>query len=285
MGLKLPPEFVNTPAHDVFNMALPDSVYRTLAVLHGLAWQTKGERTPPTTVLELAALRNLKERQMYTHLRTLKELKRIRVDNLGHGRLVIYPLRWEPDAALSSDDQSTLTEAELALLADESETPPEPEARSPGEVTAKNCSTTAKNYSTAKNCSEHVVKHVVDADSDDSESKQQQHDSHVTAKNCSKSDLIEGIAGIFVADGDTSEMAEPKAASLIEKYGDERCQRQWSVFARRCELAQASEEGLRNPSGLFIRSVQQDWPPPPPTNQKSPKTWYTADEFDELIEH
>ena len=74
MGLKLPPEFVNTPAHDVFNMGMPDAVYRTLAVLHGLAWQTKGERTPPTTVLELAVLRKMKERQMYAHLRLLKEL-------------------------------------------------------------------------------------------------------------------------------------------------------------------------------------------------------------------
>lgn len=283
MGLKLPPEFVNTPAHDVFDMELPDSVYRTQTVMHGLAWQTKGERTPSTTVLELAALRNLKERQMYNHLRTLKRLKRIRVDNLGRGRIVIYPLRWEPGAALSTDEQSTLNEVDLALLADEAETPPEPEARSPGEVTAKNCSSTAKNYSTAKNCSKHVVKHVVD--SDDSESKQQQHDSYVTAKNYSKPDLIQGIAGIFIEDGDSPEVAEPKAASLIERYGERRCQQQLSCFGRRCELARASEEGLRNPSGLFIRSVRQDWPPPPATNQKSSKTWYTTDEFDELIEH
>jgi hypothetical protein len=99
-------------------------------------------------------------------------------------------------------------------------------------------------------------KHVVDSDSVESESKQQQHDSEVTAKNCSKTDLIEGIAGIFVADGDTAEVATPKAVNLIEKYGQEQCQRQLDVFARRCELAQASEEGLRNPSGLFIRSVQ-----------------------------
>ena len=282
MGLKLPPEFVNTPAHDVFNMTMPDAVYRTLAVLHGLAWQTKGERTPSTTVLELAVLRKMKERQMYTHLRLLKELKRIRVEHLGHGRLVIYPLRWEPDAALSPDDPSSLTEAELALLADETETPPEPEARSPGEITAKNCSDTAINYITAKNCSKHVLKHVVDSDSVKSESKQQ-HDSEVTAKNCSKTDLIEGIAGIFIADGDTSEMAEPKAAGLIEKYGQERCQRQLDVFARRCELAQASEEGLRNPSGLFIRSVQQDWPPPPDTRKKPPKTWYTDEEYELLL--
>jgi hypothetical protein len=178
MGLKLPPEFVNTPAHDVFNMTMPDAVYRTLAVLHGLAWQTKGERTPPTTVLELAVLRKMKERQMYAHLRLLKELKRIRVEHLGHGRLVIYPLRWEPDAALSPDDPSSLTEAEVALLADETETPPDPDVRSPGEITAKNCSSTAINYSTAKNCSEHVFKHVV-VDSTETESKQQ-HGQHVT---------------------------------------------------------------------------------------------------------
>lgn len=282
MGLKLPPEFVNTPAHDVFNMALPDSVYRTQAVLHGLAWQTRGERTPPTTVRELAELRHLKERQMYTHLRTLKELQRIRVENLGHGRIVIYPLRWEPGAALSTDEPSTLTEADLALLADEVEEPPEPEARSPGEVTANNCSNPAENCSTANNCSKHVFKHVVDSDSHDSDSKQQ-HDSYVTANNCSE--LVQGIAGIFMADGDSSAVAEPKAANLIEKYGVQRCQQQLQCFARRCELARASEEGLRNPSGLFIRSVQQDWPPPPAANQKSSRTWYTPDEFNRLIEH
>jgi hypothetical protein len=172
MGLKLPPAYVNTPAWDVYNLALPDSIFRTLAMLHGLAWQTKGEHTPPTTILELATLRGLRERQMYTHLGQLKALHRIRVENLGRGLIVIYPLRWEPGTALPSDDQSSLTEAEIAELT-ETDKPP-------GQITAKNCS------STAKNCSKQHV--VVDSDSTDSESdsnsKQQQEHHDFTAKNC-----------------------------------------------------------------------------------------------------
>jgi hypothetical protein len=374
MGLKLPPQFVNTPAADVFNMDLPDPVYRTLAVLHGLAWQTKGERTPPTTVLELATLRGLQERQMYNHLRALKELRRIRVENLGQGRIVIYPLRWEPGTALPPDEASSLTEAEIAELT-ETDKPP-------GQITAKNCSSTATNYSTAKNCSKQHV--VVDSDSTESESdsdSKQQHEQHdftakncselaendptakncsksepdagaddpdvaskqaqappftakncsknavaaekldraadqpeFTAKNCSKSvaetgsdqadnvappssqshqdftakncsELVETIAAIFSNDGDPPDVAREKAAGLIDKYGIERCRRQVSYFPRRCELARASEDGLRNPSGLFIRSVQSDWTAPTSTQKQGTAAWYTQQEFDDLIEH
>jgi len=91
------------PAHDLFGPDLPDPLSRTLAGLHDLVWQTQGERTPPATVLELAtqrmrpfvvaALRGLEERQMYNHLRELKARGRIRVENLRHGRIAIYPLR------------------------------------------------------------------------------------------------------------------------------------------------------------------------------------------------
>ena len=123
MSLKPPPRYANVPAHDLFDPHLPDPLFRTLAQLHGLAWQTKGERTPPATVLELAALRGLKERQMYNHLRELKARRRIRVENLGHGRIVIYPLRWEPGAALPTDERSSLTPADLAALADPSASP------------------------------------------------------------------------------------------------------------------------------------------------------------------
>jgi hypothetical protein len=56
-------------------------------------------------------------------------------------------------------------------------------------------------------------------------------------------------------------------------------------FYYRCELARASEDGLRNPSGLFIRSVQHDWTAPPQPEKTSSKTWYTPEEFDNLIEH
>jgi hypothetical protein len=501
MGLKLPPAFVNTPAYDVFNMDLSDSVYRTLAVLHGLAWQTRGERTPPTTVAELAALRGLRERQMYTHLRTLKKLRRIRVDKLGHGLMVIYPLRWESGAALPTAVPSTLTEVEPTQLTGEDEPAseitaincskndddepgwddprpppghdrpmiakncnttaincsktlntgpdlddPEPQPGSGQEATAINCSksgpngeATAINCSkndpdepdlddsepettsgpglerqfTAKNCSNHVV--VVDSCLKDSDYYlKQQHEQHATAINCSKNDpdepdldgsdletasrpgsdrqstaincsensdlgpglddsgpeprsqagadqeftaincskndgepgmgnsgsasglesgsqsgvepeftaincskndrdelglddsgletasrpgsgqqftakncskLIKAIAAIFVEAGDSPDLGRAKAVKLIRQHGVDCCERQLSYFPRRCELARASEEGLRNPSGLFIRSVQDDWTAPPQTDKKSSSTWYTQEEFDDLIEH
>jgi hypothetical protein len=273
MSLKLPPQFVNLSVYDVFNLELPDAVYRTLAVLHGLAWQTRGERTPPTTVLELAALRGLQERQMYNHLRKLKELGRIRVDNLGHGQIVIYPVRWERGATLPLAEQSTLTGAELACLAGEEEVQLEPDERPPaGESTAKNCSNMFK---------QHVVVDSVLHHDIDSEYEQQ----HVTAKNCSRPEVMQAIADIFVEDGDLPEIAQPKAANLIEKYGLERCQRQLSHFPRRCELTRASEEGLRNPSGLFIRSVQRNWARPAQPQKKPPKCWYTEGEFENFIQH
>jgi hypothetical protein len=438
MGLKLPPAFVNTPAYDVFNMDLSDSVYRTLAVLHGLAWQTRGERTPPTTVAELAALRGLRERQMYTHLRTLKKLRRIRVDKLGHGLMVIYPLRWESGAALPTAVPSTLTEVEPTQLTGEDEPAseitaincskndddepgwddprpppghdrpmtakncnttaincsktlntgpdlddPEPQPGSGQEATAINCSKSGPNgeataincskndpdepdldgsdletasrpgsdrQSTAINCSENSDLGPGLDDSGPEPRSQAGADQEFTAINCSKNDgepgmgnsgsasglesgsqsgvepeftaincskndrdelglddsgletasrpgsgqqftakncskLIKAIAAIFVEAGDSPDLGRAKAVKLIRQHGVDCCERQLSYFPRRCELARASEEGLRNPSGLFIRSVQDDWTAPPQTDKKSSSTWYTQEEFDDLIEH
>ena len=92
--LKPPPRYANLPASFLFDRDLPDPIFRSLAQLHGLAWQTKGERTPPATVLELATLRGLKERRMYDHLRELfKERHLIRIENLGDGRsLNFFPI-------------------------------------------------------------------------------------------------------------------------------------------------------------------------------------------------
>ncbi len=97
--------------------------------------------------------------------------------------------------------------------------------------------------------------------------------------------MIEAIAAIFINDGAEPEVACDKAASLIEKHGEECCERQLGHFPRRCELARASEEGLRNPSGLFIRSVQDDWAAPSPTQKNPPRTWYTDEEYENFIQH
>lgn len=267
MAIKLPPKFTNVPAQDLFDTELPDSVFRTLAQIHGLAWQTRGEHTPPTTVLELAALRGLKERQMYNHLRQLKAHRRIRVENLGHGRIVIYPLRRVEDPGAALPATTSLTEAELAALSDE----PGPAANGPPDAasTAKNCSGTAIERS------QHVVVDHFDSDATDS---QQQHADHTapTAKNCSAQ-----IAGIFIADGDPPAVAQLKATRLIEQYGLERCLAQLRFFPRRCELARASEKGLLNPSGLFIRSVKENYSPPPQRRRR----WYTQEEYERYFQH
>lgn len=74
-------------------------------------------------------------------------------------------------------------------------------------------------------------------------------------------------------------MACDKAATLIEKHGVECCERQLGYFPRRCELARASEDGLRN------RSVQDDWAAPSPTQKNPPRTWYTDEEYENFIQH
>lgn len=136
---------------------------------------------------------------------------------------------------------------------------------------------------TAINCSKNdLYEPNLDDSGLESESRPDS-DEQFTAKNCSK--LIKAIVAIFVEAGDHPDVGRAKAVKLIKQYGVDCCERQLSYFPRRCELARASEEGLRNPSGLFIRSVQDDWTAPPQTDKKSSSTWYTQEEFDDLIEH
>jgi hypothetical protein len=117
MTLKIPPKFVNVPARDVYG-DMPDALLRTLIQLHGLGWETpKGQpvRTPAATVLELAKVRGVTERQMYTHLKDLKERGRVKIEHLGHNQIIIYLQGWQLDNG--SSDGGSVTEAELAALA------------------------------------------------------------------------------------------------------------------------------------------------------------------------
>lgn len=306
MALTVPPQYINTPAPAVLDPTIPDSVYRTLALLHGLAWKTKGEKTPPATVLELAQVRGLKERQMYTHLAALKG-RWIRIDNLGDHRIVVYPLRWENDTGAALPEESELTEEEIAALADEDDSDPTAKnysstaknysrAGPEGEPTAKNYSgeeekgsSTAKNCSgegeksgpTAKNCSPMFLKHdhvVVDSVN---ESKQQHDMGEPTAKNCSS--LAQNLTEAFIAEGVEPEVATATADDFIQQFGNDRCEAQLAHFHRHCELARASPRGLTNPIGLFFRAVQHNWRPPSYTDSSGSKTWYT-DEESEFIQ-
>jgi hypothetical protein len=117
MTLKIPPKFVNVPARDVYG-DMPDALLRTLIQLHGLGWETpKGQpvRTPAATVPELAKVRGVTERQMYTHLKDLKERGRVKIEHLGHNQIIIYLQGWQLDNGASDGD--SVTEAELAALA------------------------------------------------------------------------------------------------------------------------------------------------------------------------
>ncbi len=117
MTLRLPPKFVNVPARDVFG-DMPDPLFRTLIQLHGLGWETpKGQpvRTPPATVLDLAAVRKVTERQMYTHLKDLKVRGRIQIEHLGRNQIIVYLQGWKIDDG--PPDEGGVTEAELAALA------------------------------------------------------------------------------------------------------------------------------------------------------------------------
>ncbi len=188
MALKPPPKYANMPAGDLFDRGLPDGVFRTLAQLHALAWQNRGEQTPPATVLELARLRGLKERQMYNHLRELKKRGRIRVEHLGDGRIIIYPLRWDLGAALPADEQSSITESELAELIEEAALPLRweegaalPEAAGGQEIADWPAQDSPLN-GVAKNCSNAPPPEAVTAKFCSSEPPGEQ----VTAKNCSR---------------------------------------------------------------------------------------------------
>ncbi len=103
---------------------MPDPLFRTLIQLHGLGWETpKGQpvRTLPATVLELAEVRGVTERQMYTHLKDLKERGRVNIEHLGHNQIIIYLQGWQLENG--SSDGGSVTEAELAALASASAEP------------------------------------------------------------------------------------------------------------------------------------------------------------------
>ncbi len=79
--------------------------------------------------------------------------------------------------------------------------------------------------------------------------------------------------------------AQRKAGWLLDKFGVEICARQRQVFERRCELARASRQGLRNPVGLLCASIRGDWSLPVAENERKEERWYTDEEFEMFFEH
>jgi hypothetical protein len=100
-----------------------------------------------------------------------------------------------------------------------------------------------------------------------------------------EAELAGEIAQIFIGDGDPPAVAQSKAQQLIAQHGYECCEAQLDYFPARCQKAQSSARGLRNPSGLFIRSVSGNWAPPQSQPAARQKTWYTPEEYELYIVH
>lgn len=114
--LKLPPEFVYTPSAAVYNTDIPDPLFRTIAVIVGLCWQSKGSITPPLHLHDLMALRGLSKRQVQEHLKQLRDAGSIEIDHVGPGKFTITPLRWSLDGASAALDDTAEDDAMIAEL-------------------------------------------------------------------------------------------------------------------------------------------------------------------------
>jgi len=250
MTISLPPRYVSAPSPETYDRNLSDAYFRTLIQIRGLAYRTKGEHTPPTSIEELMAVRGLERSQMFAHLKYLRQQGYIRTESLMGGLFVIYPLRWEPGAAFPTDARmGDLSAEEMEALFGES-----PEGWTPSPIN--------------RTQHDHVVVH-------DSEHEEEQQ--HGFESDKSDSGLVEGMAGVFLESGAGREQARSSALALLAAHGAEICARQLGYFGRRCELARAGPRGLENPAGLLLASVEGDWAPP---NGREPerRRWYTDEE-------
>ena len=87
----IPPRYVNVESPATYDRDLPDPLFRTFARICGLAWQFKGEYTPPLTAAELGALFGKSESSIWGHLSALRRRGLISWETLGDGRLIIRP--------------------------------------------------------------------------------------------------------------------------------------------------------------------------------------------------
>jgi DNA-binding transcriptional ArsR family regulator len=87
----LPPEYVNLPTSTAYAFEVDDAVLVTMARLLGLCWQYNYERTPALTPDEVAELAGRSRSALYRHLKLLREMGWIRVEQVGR-RIVIRPL-------------------------------------------------------------------------------------------------------------------------------------------------------------------------------------------------
>ena len=86
----LPPSYVNTPV-TVAYAEIDDALIVTMTRILGLCWAYDYERTPALTPEQLAEHTGRPRSTLYRHLKLLREMQWIRVDQAGR-RIVIRPI-------------------------------------------------------------------------------------------------------------------------------------------------------------------------------------------------
>jgi hypothetical protein len=86
----LPPSYVNTPVTIAY-AEVDDALIVTMTRILGLCWAYDYERTPSLTPEQLADLTGRPRSTLYRHLKHLREMQWIRVDQAGR-RIVIRPI-------------------------------------------------------------------------------------------------------------------------------------------------------------------------------------------------
>ena len=86
----LPPSYVNTPVTFAYAEA-DDPLIVTMTRILGLCWAYDYERTPALTPEQLADFTGRPRSTLYRHLKLLREMQWIRVDQVGR-RIVIRPI-------------------------------------------------------------------------------------------------------------------------------------------------------------------------------------------------
>jgi DNA-binding MarR family transcriptional regulator len=90
MSSALPPSYVNVPVSIVYAEA-DDALLVTMTRILGLCWAYDYERTPALTPEQLAEFTGRPRSTLYRHLKHLREMQWIRVEQAGR-RIVIRPI-------------------------------------------------------------------------------------------------------------------------------------------------------------------------------------------------
>jgi len=205
----------------------------------------------------------------------------------GHHHVACFPPGWEPGTALPVHERGDAPPAEHEGL-------PQPGRNgcgTPGVNSAGDTRQQAESQSlkdetrSLKNETRacHVV--VKDHDSKQEEDLKQQHDGAILENESAFEGVRQELAEVLVEHGMAPGDAARKARRLLEAYGVEVCARQRQAFERRCELARASQQGLRNPVGLLCASIREDWSLPAAEAERKTARWYTDEEFEMFFEH